>query len=274
MSRHLRSFPYNTLQKTKVCMWFDFRLKKDWKASVLLRGGNHKSYPIWKLASSHLQWAVFLLQLLQRVGELLPSFLFQSGACKREGCSDYVPTWSQPAGQAWQRWGGAHADTEVSRQTWRRTLRKVSRRTMLSIISSSLAPEAVVTSPSYKVLTKAVIQLWGGKGTSWASGMQRGGLVPYFTQNEEKQLSEGLLTGAGYHQPFWGKLVFYWPFWTPIILSYSLTDSTVRIFWRGGGVAQGMKQVPDCPHFSQVDQSDKQQHNNSPTCSRVQHYCY
>lgn len=179
----------------------------------------------------------------------------------------------------WQRWGGAHADTEVSRQTWRRTLRKVSRQTMLSIISSSLAPEAVDTSPSYKVLTKAGIQLWGGTGTCWASGMQGGGgegEVGSIFKNEEKQLSEGLLTGEGYHQPLWGKLVFYWPFWTPIILSYSLTDSTVRFFGGGGrGIAQGMKQVPDCPHFSQVDQSDKQQHNNSPTRSRVQHdYCY
>lgn len=30
-----------------------------------------------------------------------------------------------------------------------------------------------------------------------------------------------------------------------------------------GGGAHGMKQVPDCPHFSQVDQSNKQQHDNS-----------
>lgn len=73
-----------------------FGIKTDCKALVLLEGGT-KRYPIWKLASSHLQWAVFLLQLLQRVSELLPSFLFQSAACKQEGCSDYIPAWSEQA---------------------------------------------------------------------------------------------------------------------------------------------------------------------------------
>lgn len=39
---------------------------------------------------------------------------------------------------AWERWGDTHADTDVSRQTWRHTLRKVSGQTMLSIMSSCL----------------------------------------------------------------------------------------------------------------------------------------
>lgn len=198
--------------------------------------GEKNSYPIWKLASSHLQWAIFLLQLLQRVSELLPSFLFQSGACKQEGCSDYIPTWSEEAGSLGEvRWHACrHRREQADMETYTKEGKQADNAVNHFIVPllPSLGPVAVITSPSYKVLKKkAVIWLWRGKDTSRASGMQRAGLAPYLTQNEEKQLSERLLTGAGYRQPLRGKLVLYWPFCPPR-LSYSSTDSTVRF---GGG---------------------------------------
>lgn len=53
-------------------------------------------------------------------------------------------------------------------------------------------------------------------------------------------------------------------------LTYGFTGQmTAQSDRWGGGGAQGMKRVPDGPHFSQVDQSDKQQHGNSCTPSRV-----
>lgn len=58
---------------------------------------------------------------------------------------------------------------------------------------------------------------------------------------------------------FGGKLVFTGSFAHLQCLTVQLTAQSD--LGEGGGV-QGMK-LPDCPHFSQVDQSNKQQHDDS-----------
>lgn len=70
----------------KVCFLY-LQMEK----GLFIITGDH--FTLRVLTSSHLQRAVFLLQLLQRFSELLPSLFFQSRACKwTEDCGDYILT--------------------------------------------------------------------------------------------------------------------------------------------------------------------------------------
>lgn len=92
------------------------------------------------LTSSHLQRAVFLLQLLHRISELLPSLLFQRRAWKSKKGLEWLHPYVEMANT--QQEGGEVMSCRQtgSRQVGRQAGRQVGRtRTMLSIISPDVS---------------------------------------------------------------------------------------------------------------------------------------
>lgn len=94
------------------------------------------------LTTSHLQGAVFLLQLCQSFSELLPSLFLQSGACeRRHDQGEYIFRFKHRRTDRWReekscRQTGKQATMETDGQTDRQVGRQT---TMLSIISPGLS---------------------------------------------------------------------------------------------------------------------------------------
>lgn len=135
--------------------------------------GKSRHYQLRALTASHLQRAVFLLQLLQRFSELLPSLLFQSRAWKwkrgLEGLHPQILLIRRHSREE-ERW--RHADRQKSRQTWRQTDRQVGRQTtMLSIISPgfSLSPWAHTSRAAHWACVSSLVRL----GKSLTNEVQR-----------------------------------------------------------------------------------------------------